>query len=185
MKNIIILFFALLIMCFSLTEARPKPKKTGENAMTITVTSPSFKEGEMIDKKFTCVGANITPELNWSNIPATAKSIALIVDDPDAPIGIFTHWVVFNIPTTATGLKENSSPKNLPTGAIEGKNSADQSGYYGPCPPSGVHRYIFKVYALDATLPLTTKTTKEQLVKAMSNHIIARGELMGKFTKVK
>lgn len=124
----------------------------------------------MIPEKYTCKGENINPELRFEDIPANAKSLALVMHDPDAPRpGGFTHWVVYNMPPTTKGIPENSKPPG-----VEAKNDADRSGYIGPCPPSGIHRYYFKLYALDAML---------QENFDIQGHVIEKAELMGKFSK--
>lgn len=143
---------------------------------TLTVTSSAFKANGMIPAKYTCTGENINPELSISGIPSDAKSLALIMDDPDAPSGDFVHWVMWNIPVQNT-IAENSAP------GVQGMNGRDATGYTGPCPPSGTHHYHFKVYALDAMLDLPTTTDKQGLLKAMDGHILQQGELIGLFKK--
>lgn len=138
------------------------------------LTSPAFGEYEMIPKKYTCDGANINPPLTISNIASGTKSLALVVDDPDAPLGTFVHWVVWNIAPGTLEIKEGVSPQ----AAQQGMNSAGRNGYMGPCPPAR-HRYFFKLYALDATIGLDGKSTDQDLVKAMSGHIIAESHLIG------
>jgi len=148
------------------------------------ITSTAFKEGEMIPQKFTCDGQNISPPLKWESVPAQTKSFALIVDDPDAPAGTWVHWVIFNIPPTADELAESVSTKSsLPSGALQGKNDFRDSGYGGPCPPGGTHRYYFKLYALDTMLKLSSGTTKPELLKAMEGHIVAQTHLMGRYSR--
>jgi len=142
----------------------------------LTVTSPSFVEGAYIPSKFTCVGENINPEISVSGIPPEAKSLALIMDDPDAPSGDFVHWVMWNIPITGH-IAENSAPGE------QGLNGRKENKYTGPCPPSGTHHYHFKVYALDTKLDLVTGTNKATLLKAMEGHILSEGELIGLFKK--
>jgi Raf kinase inhibitor-like YbhB/YbcL family protein len=143
---------------------------------SIEVTSPAFEEGKMIPSKFTCTGDDISPALNFSNIPSGTKSLALIMDDPDAPRGTFVHWVMWNVPVA------DALPENF-TGGVQGHNGAGKPGYKGPCPPSGTHHYHFKVYALDDTLSLNTDAVKEDLEKAMNPHILAWGELVGLYSK--
>jgi Raf kinase inhibitor-like YbhB/YbcL family protein len=148
------------------------------------IISPAFGEGKMIPAQFTCKGKDVSPSLQWSGISEKAKSLALISDDPDAPGGTWVHWVYFNIPPTLTGLPENVAKiKNPETGGIQGLNDFGKVGYGGPCPPSGVHRYYFKLYALDTLLTLDAGTTKDKLLRAMEGHILAQGELMGKFSR--
>lgn len=151
--------------------------------MTIQVTSAAFKEGESIPSKYTCKGSNISPPLVWTNIPSAAKTIALIADDPDAPMGTWVHWVLYNLPGNINELPEAvPNEQHLQNGASQGVNSSGKVGYQGPCPPSGTHRYYFKVYALDTQLKLSDGTTKSQLLEAMKGHILAEGRLMGRFS---
>jgi Raf kinase inhibitor-like YbhB/YbcL family protein len=142
----------------------------------LTVTSPEFKEGEMIPVEFTCMGANVNPELNIDGLPANTESLAIIMDDPDAPKGTFVHWVIWNIPAQ-NKIEEHTAP------GMQGVNSKQENSYTGPCPPSGTHRYYFKVYALDSKLTLPSTSGKEELLNAMKGHILASGELMGRFKK--
>jgi Raf kinase inhibitor-like YbhB/YbcL family protein len=156
----------------------------GGEKMVITVTSVAFKEGQMIPAKYTCDGANVSPPLNWQQAPAGVKSFALVSDDPDAPVGVWVHWVIWNIPAEANGLSENVPPtKDLPDGSKQGVTSARKHGYHGPCPPSGTHRYYFKIYALDVMLDLPADSTKQNLLDAMKGHILAEGSLMGKYKR--
>ncbi len=149
--------------------------KWGRKMGEMRITSPAFAHNGGIPAKYTCDGGDASPPLMLENIPGTAKSLALIVDDPDAPAGTWVHWVVWNIPAAAGEIRENS----FPAGASQGKNSWGRNSYGGPCPPSGTHRYFFKLYALDATLNLGADTTKKGLEKAMEGHVIARAELIG------
>jgi Raf kinase inhibitor-like YbhB/YbcL family protein len=143
---------------------------------TMVVESPEFGENGMIPEKFACEGQNVNPTLTIKNIPKEAKSLALIMDDTDAPHGTFDHWVVWNIPPQGT-IAENTVP------GIVGKNSKEENNYTGPCPPSGTHHYHFKVFALDTMLELPTETDKDGLEKAMENHIVGTGALIGLFEK--
>ncbi len=152
--------------------------------MTVPLSSTAFAPAKPIPAVYSCTGRSISPPLAWTGAPAVTASFALIMDDPDAPIGTFVHWVIFNIPANSKGLPEAIPPKNgLPDGSVQGRNGGGQVGYTGPCPPSGVHRYFFKLYALDAGLDLTSDANKDQLLKAMQGHILAQGELMGTFSK--
>ncbi|MGB5618015.1 MAG: YbhB/YbcL family Raf kinase inhibitor-like protein [Desulfobacterales bacterium] len=152
--------------------------------MDIQLTSTAFSDGAMIPKRFTCDGEDVSPPLSWSGLPAGTGSLALICDDPDAPVGTWDHWVLFNIPATATGLPEDVPAKaTLDDGSVHGNNSWARLGYGGPCPPSGTHRYFFKLYALDIELNLTSGATTSQLVKAMEGHILDQGQLMGKYRR--
>ena len=153
-------------------------------AGTIQVTSTVFQQEGMIPKKYTCSGRNISPPLAWSGVPKEAKSIALIMDDPDAPGRTYVHWVVFNMPPGTSGLPEKvSRGKTIPSGGQQGITTNRKNGYLGPCPPSGTHRYYFKLYALDTMLNLKSGATKSQLLKAMEGHVIGQGQLMGRYKK--
>jgi Raf kinase inhibitor-like protein, YbhB/YbcL family len=150
-----------------------------EATMSLTLTSDAFANGQSIPAKYSCVGKNISPALAWNDPPAGTQSFALIVDDPDAPMGTWVHWVLFNIPANMHSLQEN-----MDTSAMSaGKNSSGNMRYDGPCPPSGTHRYFFKLYALDSTLSLSPGVMKEQVLNAIKGHILAQGELMGTFSK--
>jgi Raf kinase inhibitor-like YbhB/YbcL family protein len=148
--------------------------------MSLQLTSDAFGNGQSIPAKYSCIGKNISPALVWTEPPAGTQSFALIVDDPDAPGRTWVHWVLFNIPVNTRNLQEGFSvDSSIPAG----NNSSGKPSYQGPCPPSGTHRYFFKLYALDTTLSLSPGATKEQLLKAMDGHILAQAELMGTFSK--
>ncbi len=152
--------------------------------MSLSITSTAFAPGQPIPPLYSCRGKNISPPLAWSGAPATVKSFALILDDPDAPMGTYVHWVIYNLPASSQGLSDSipSRPK-LHDGSLQGTNSSGGTGYTGPCPPSGTHHYHFKLDALDAALGLASGATKEDLLKAMQGHILAQGELIGTFSK--
>jgi Raf kinase inhibitor-like YbhB/YbcL family protein len=143
---------------------------------TLSVKSPAFSNNDFIPSNYSCEGSNINPELTISEIPKDARSLALIMDDPDAPKGTFDHWVMWNIPVTEK-ISENSVP------GAQGKNGKNENKYTGPCPPSGTHHYHFKIYALDTKLDLPISTDKKALLKAMEGHIIGSGELIGLYKK--
>jgi len=152
--------------------------------MDIKVSSSAFPDGGMIPAKYTCDGADVSPPLKWDSVPDGTKSIALISDDPDAPMGTWVHWVLFNLPADARELPENvPTDETLPNGAKQGTTDFGRTGYGGPCPPSGTHRYFFKIYALDTMLDLPAGTRKSDLVKAMKDHIIGQGQLIGKYKR--
>jgi Raf kinase inhibitor-like YbhB/YbcL family protein len=154
--------------------------------MEIKIESRDFKEGESIPSKYTCEGLNISPQLSWTCETVGVKTYVLIVEDPDAPRGIFTHWIVYNIPSRVNSLMENSTPtKNVPDEILMGVNDFGRIGYGGPCPPSGSHRYFFRMYGLDTAVHLDSGATKKEVTKKMEGHIIARGELMGTYQKQK
>ena len=152
--------------------------------MEIYLISPSFEEGEMIPVRFTCDGADISPELVWESIPTECQTLAIICDDPDAPMGTWVHWVIYNMPADLGGLEEGIPADDiLHNGAVQGNNSWRRIGYGGPCPPGGTHRYFFKIYALDTTLDLGLGATKSQLTDAMEGHILVQGQLMGRYSR--
>lgn len=152
--------------------------------MNLIVSSNAFCEGEWIPRKYSGEGDDISPPLSWSGTPENAKSLALISDDPDAPMGAWVHWVLFNIPAAEKGLEEKiPNQDRLENGAKHGTNDFHRLGYGGPCPPSGVHRYYFKLYALDTVLNLRPGITKKELENAMKGHILAQGQLMGKYKR--
>ncbi len=146
--------------------------------------SPAFDAGGMIPAQYTCDGSDISPPLHWTDPPGGTQTLALIADDPDAPVRTWVHWVVWNIPAHARVLDENL-PKtaSLPNGAHQGTTDFRRIGYGGPCPPAGTHRYFFKLYALDTTLNLPSSTTKRALERAMDRHILAQAELMGRYRR--
>lgn len=152
--------------------------------MAIQVVSPAFDPQTSIPIKYTCRGRDISPPLEWTDIPGAVKSFALIVDDPDAPMGTWVHWVLFNIPASTRSLPENVPPgPRLDDGSVQGVGSAGENGYQGPCPPSGRHRYYFKIYALDTELNLPPSANKNAVVAAIQGHVLAQGQLMGYFSK--
>lgn len=158
--------------------------QTEEAAMSFKITSPAFANGAAIPADFSCDGRDVSPALAWTEPPAATKSFALIMDDPDAPIGTWVHWVIFNIPASARGMNENMpTDSQLSDGSIQGATSARSTGYHGPCPPSGTHRYFFKLYALDMMLSLSSTANKKDLLAAMEGHILANAELMGTFSR--
>lgn len=146
-----------------------------------TLASPAFDHQKQIPAKYTCDGENISPQIHWENAPEGTQSFALIVDDPDAPKKVWVHWVVFNIPADAKSLKEGIRTGNF----VQGMTDFGSVGFGGPCPPSGTHRYYFKLYALDTILDLPEGATKEELLKAMNGHILDQTELIGLYQRKK
>jgi Raf kinase inhibitor-like YbhB/YbcL family protein len=146
----------------------------------ITISSSAFQEGGNIPSKFTCDGSDTSPPLQLTGVPSEAKSLVLIADDPDAPSGLFTHWLVWNIPPQTNSIAEGSAPKG-----VRGSNDFGKSGYKGPCPPPGTHRYSFKVFALDRELNLRAGAKRSQVDAAMKGHVIAQGELVGRYARKK
>jgi len=141
--------------------------------------SSVFNDGDSIPSKYTCTGVGISPPLTIESVPSGTKSFAIILEDPDAPIGTFIHWVVWNIPSQTTSIEENS----LPAGSIQGASGTGKNIYVGPCPPSGTHRYIFNLYALDTTLNLPNTANQNDLKNAMNGHIIESTQLLGRYSK--
>ena len=156
----------------------PSPQAKSE----LKLTSKAFKEGEAIPRGYTCDGANVSPPLEWTGVPKTAKTIAIIADDPDAPAGTWVHWVLYNLPADGLGLIENTpQTETLNGGGVQGKNDFGKIGYGGPCPPSGTHHYFFKFSALDSELQLKPGATKAEVEKAMEGHIVGQAQLMGTY----
>jgi Raf kinase inhibitor-like YbhB/YbcL family protein len=178
------LLISFVFLCFLQGKDEVHSKMRGGNNMEIKVTSSAFKEGSMIPRQYTCDGEDISPPLAWAGVPEDTKSLALICDDPDAPMGTWVHWVLFNIPA---GIKELPakipSEKIIENGAKHGVNDFRKFGYGGPCPPGGTHRYYFKLYALDTEINLDPGITKAELLKAMEGHILAEGKLMGRYKR--
>jgi hypothetical protein len=152
--------------------------------MDMQISSSAFADGGMIPKQHTCDGADVSPDLAWTGVPEGTRSFALICDDPDAPVGTWVHWVLFNIPPNENELPAEVAPDaSLRNGASHGTNDFRKLGYGGPCPPGGTHRYYFKLYALDTELSLESGATKAQVEDAMVGHILAQGQLMGKYAR--
>ncbi|MFA5951564.1 MAG: YbhB/YbcL family Raf kinase inhibitor-like protein [Hyphomicrobium sp.] len=156
--------------------------------MPLTLTSPAFKDGGPMPRRFTCEGEDISPPLDWAGLPSGTKSLALIVDDPDAPNPkaprmVYVHWVLYNLPSDLHGLPENAARSGLPPGTVVALNDWKRPGYGGPCPPIGRHRYFHKLYALDTMLSRLETPTKSGLEAAMKGHILAEAALLGTYQK--
>jgi Raf kinase inhibitor-like YbhB/YbcL family protein len=166
--------------------------------LTITLRSPAFSDGGMIPKEYTCDGSDRSPPLEWTGVPQSARELALICDDPDAPMGTWSHWVIISLPAAAKGLKEGVPPEMQPVQSqvemagdaslksmvAQGKNDFGKFGYGGPCPPSGTHRYSFRLYALDSPVSWSNSPpNRAELLKAIQGHILAEGRLVGKFAR--
>ena len=190
----IVLFVSLMLANAIACSSRQQPahppaisqasvnNSTAPQKPEIKLTSTAFKEGDAIPRGYTCDGANVSPPLEWTGVPKSAKTIAIITDDPDAPSGTWVHWVLFNLPAEGLGLIENTpQAETLTGGGVQGKNDFGKIGYGGPCPPSGTHRYFFKFYALDSELPLQAGATKAEIEQAMQGHIVAEAQLMGTY----
>jgi Raf kinase inhibitor-like YbhB/YbcL family protein len=172
-------FLLLLLVSFWLSACQTASVGSSDEEvkMNIEIISTAFAPNGIIPKRHTCDGENLSPPLEWKNLPPQTQSIALIMDDPDAPMGTFVHWVTFNIPPEVTEFAEGE--KGI---GVEGINDFRKVGYGGPCPPRGSnHRYFFKIYALDTKLNLDSRATKKDLEKAMQGHILAQGELIGRY----
>lgn len=169
----LILFFLLVFPLSALTG------QEAEKTVILKISSPAFENNKSIPPKYTCDGANVNPPLKIRGIPPGAESLALVMDDKDAPRGTYVHWILWEIDPGSQEIGENS----VPQGAVQGMNDFKKTNYGGPCPPSRRHRYVFKVYALDVRLNLDPKSTKADLEKAMEEHVIGRGELMGVYKR--
>jgi Raf kinase inhibitor-like YbhB/YbcL family protein len=170
------------------TVCMPTGLSRAEEPMSLTITSIAFTNGGEIPTRYTCQGKDISPPLDWRGVPENARSLVLIIDDPDAPDPkaprmTWVHWVLFNLQPDMVGLPEGVSPDDLPPGAGQGMNSWNRTGYGGPCPPIGRHRYFHKLYALDTVLDLPGKPTSKALEDAMQGHVIGQAELVGTYQK--
>ena len=186
-----LLWLSLLATCIALVMAgcgpRPSPMalpEEGGQVMTLQLTSSAFSQGDPIPTKYTCDGDDVSPPLAWGDPPQSTASFVLINDDPDAPVGTWVHWVLYNLPADARSLEEAvASDAELSDGSRNGQNSWRRLGYGGPCPPGGTHRYFFKLYALDTALDLASGANKEEVLKAMEGHILGQAELMGVYSR--
>jgi Raf kinase inhibitor-like YbhB/YbcL family protein len=185
MRQLAIFSAALCLLAALLVGCETGEQLPKEGAMALPLSSPAFGDGDRIPTKYTCDGQDVSPPLAWSNPPAGTQSLALIVDDPDAPAGVFTHWLLFNIPSDSRNLPGAVPVQaELTSGALQGKNDFGRTGYGGPCPPAGrPHRYQFTIYALDRVLDLKAGVSKKQLLGAMQGHILAQGQLTGTYQR--
>lgn len=189
MRSRVAAFTILASLALSGCGVRPQPippppatRHLPPGKAELKVISAAFKEGEPIPRQYTCHGINVSPPLEWSGVPKTAKTIAIIADDPDAPSGGWVHWVLYNLPSENIGFVENlPATENLKAGGFQGKNDFGKIGYGGPCPPSGTHRYIFKVFAVDTELALPAGAARAEVEQAMQGHILSQGQLMGTY----
>ncbi len=171
-----VIIIPLMILAFLFSASLTKEVSAMD---TLKITSQAFQNNGHITGKYTCDGEDINPPLLIENCPQATKSIAMIVDDPDAPVGIWVHWVIWNIAPDVKEIKENT----IPQGAIEGMNDFGKHSYGGPCPPSGTHRYFFKVYALDNMFGISPNSNKADLENAMKGHILAQGQIIGLYKR--
>ena len=186
--GLMVSLFLLAIFCPVRSMTAQGSKSEGGIPMTLELTSPAFSHNDPIPAIYTCDGRDISPPLSWSSLPAGTRSLALIVEDPDAPDPkaprmTWIHWMLYNIPAETAGLTENTAAGNLPAETLEGLNNWGRTGYGGPCPPVGRHRYFFKLYALDTELPDLNQPNKEKLLQAMQNHILDQAELIGTYQR--
>ena len=184
----------LLLLMLVVAGCATRPKLSAQNSAStstpqakkgsIKLIIAAFKKGASIPRQYSCDGVNVSPPLEWSGVPKSAKTVAIIADDPDAPAGTWVHWVLYNLPAENIGMVENlPATESLKAGGFQGKNDFGDIGYGGPCPPSGTHRYFFKIYALDSELPLKAGATKAEVEKAMAGHVVAQGQLMGTYRR--
>lgn len=174
-------FFHLLLIG-ALWTALSVPAQAEEATGKIEVRSPAFGEGEMIPVDFTCEGADMSLPIEWANVPSGTKSLAILMEDPDAPSGNWTHWLVYDLPPSLRRLPAGIPAAELMSyGGMQGRTDFGKPGYGGPCPPQGIHRYFFKVYALDKMLGLRPGVSKQELFKAMQGHVLAEGQLTGTY----
>jgi len=180
-RKIAVLFDLFVCICLSPSGKSFAQEKGG--TMSLQISSAAFSAGEAIPRKFTCDGPDASPQLKWNDPPTNTQSIALIMDDPDAPGGTWVHWVLYDLPANNRELSEGvAKQEQLPSGARQGRNDFGKIGYGGPCPPPGKpHRYFFKLYALDAKLGLKAGATKADVERAMKGHVLAQTELIGKY----
>ena len=178
MKGILIALTILILLISGCTQTQ-QSQATSKDTFVMKLTSPAFGNNGDIPSKYTCDGEDINPPLKIEGVPKNAKNLVLIIDDPDAPAGVWVHGVAFNIDPETTSIEERSGPKS----GVAGKNSWGKNSYGGPCPPSGIHRYFFKLYALDKKLDLDGSATKAEVEKAMEGHIIEKAEFVGKYSR--
>lgn len=180
--RIAVILMLAAVCCMNPNKKEPPPGKPSEPPPAtgaMAISSPAFADGGTIPQKYTCNGAGVTPPLDFANVPQTAHSLALEVTDPDAPNGTFTHWLVWNIPTNVTQFKED----NVPAGVIQGLSGFGTSKWGSPCPPNGVHHYVFDLYALDNTLSLTASQSRDDFENAIKGHVVAQAKLVGLYGK--
>ncbi len=172
------MYILILILIISCSQKQEKEIQIETGMVEMKLTSPAFAHNGQIPSEYTCDGSDLSPPLQIIDVPKNAKSLVLINDDPDAPVGTWDHWIVFNIPPTTTEIKKGQEPQASP-----GRNSWGKTGYGGPCPPLGTHRYFFKLYALDTMLILPKGAAKREIEKEMQGHILAQAELIGLYKR--
>ncbi|MBS1259055.1 MAG: hypothetical protein MAG551_02121 [Candidatus Scalindua arabica] len=183
-KNSLVRIIILFILLFCIVGFQFGVIGKEVYAMKLVIKSTAFGEGDLIPKQYTCDGADISPQLSWSQPPEKTKSMVLICDDPDAPMGTWVHWVLYGISPDTLELAENiPDDKEVLGGAKHGVNDFRKYGYGGPCPPGGTHRYFFKLYAVDTEVELDPGATKDEVLDAIKGHVLAEGQLMGKYSR--
>ena len=185
-RALLLIAATVIIACCTLAlRSRAFAINSGVQSMSLTISSSAFTNGGTIPKKFTCDGADVSPPLTWTDSPAGTKAFALLVDDPDAPVGNWNHWVIWNLPANLRSLPKGvSKTTHLPDGSEQGQNDFHKPGYNGPCPPAGKpHRYFFKLFALDTKVSLNSEAGKPELEAAMKDHTRATAELMGTYKR--
>ena len=184
LKILCVLFLVLIILCACLIEIQAGQTGRGGSKMVMEVKSTVFDEGGSIPKRYTCDGPDVSPPLSWTQPPDGTKNLVLICDDPDAPMGTWVHWVLYGLSPGTLELPEGvPTNKKVLGGAKQGTNDFRRIGYGGPCPPGGTHRYYFKLYAVDIELSLSAGATKKEVLKAIEGHILAEGQLMGRYSR--
>jgi Raf kinase inhibitor-like YbhB/YbcL family protein len=183
-KRVLIFFLVPFMLCICLFGIQAKQLKKEDNTMKLEIKSKAFVEGGTIPKKYTCDGSDISPPLSWTQPPEGTRSLVLICDDPDAPMGTWVHWVLYNLSPNRLELPEGvPGKKEVLSGAKQGTNDFRKIGYGGPCPPGGTHRYYFKLYAIDSELDLNAGATKKEVLREIEGHILAEGQLMGRYSR--
>jgi len=179
-----VIFFTIMVVFLTGCKAKRQGQNKGVKKMEIKLTSTAFEQGGMIPPKYTCDGDDISPPLQWDSVPDGTVSIAVISDDPDAPMGTWVHWLLYNLPPDETELAEGfPDDETLKDGTRQGVTSFGKCGYGGPCPPSGTHRYYFKIYAVDTAIDTATVLDKQALLDNLEGHILSQGQLMGRYKR--
>ena len=183
-NTVCVCIFIPIFLCVCLIGIQARQTGKEGYAMKLEIKSTAFVEGGTIPKKYTCDGPDISPPLSWTQPPEGTKSLVLICDDPDAPMGTWVHWVMYGLSPSTLGLPEGvPDKKEVPGGAKQGTNDFRRIGYGGPCPPGGTHRYFFKLYAIDSELDLSAGATKKEVLSDIEGHILAEGQLMGRYSR--
>ncbi len=183
-KRFFVFFLVPIFLCVCMIGIQAGQIEKEGNSMKLEIKSTAFEEGGSIPKEYTCDGTDISPPLSWTQPPEGTKSLVLICDDPDAPMGTWVHWVLYGLSPDTLELPEDiPDKKEILDGARQGTNDFRRIGYGGPCPPSGTHRYYFKLYAIDSELDLSSGATKKEVLKNIEGHVLAEGQLMGRYSR--